>query len=212
MADRNVSVVIRQAHEEIAKAKKVYEASFEKLLARMTSKMTTFAGQHAGLAKSHEQLMQQVGELQSNFQKKSQEVDGLLQKIEELKASATSQDAEMGRKIEELGSQLTQMKQELEAKAEEASQLSGQLDQVKGQAGSAVEEYAGYVDELANAHETLVSKYNALADDYEKLAKLSQGATKVDLSHTKSKGEFDLVEHLAIALQKNKTKRIWGDW
>lgn len=219
MADRNVSVVIKQAHENIAKARRAYETGFEKLLRRMTAKMTTFAGETAGLAKSHEELLAKVGELQTSFKQKSDEVDGLLQKIEELQASATAADSEMGRKIEELASSLTKMKQELEAKAEEAAQLSGQLDQVKGQAGAAVEEYAGYVDDLANAHETLIGKYNSLADEYEKLARLSQGATKVDLSeptatdtaHTQHDG-FDLVDHLTNALKKSKTKKIWGDW
>jgi len=217
MADRNVSVVVRQAHEGIVKAKRQYEVAFDKLLKRMATKMTSFAGDTAGLADTNRQLMSKVSELQDSFTQKSQEVDELMGKIEELRSSASAADSEMQSKIEELGSRLGEMKKQLDAKAAEAEELTGQLSSTKASAGAAVEDYAGIVDELTSAHEDLVGKYNTLADEFEKLAQLSQGATKVDLSapevaHTTHNGEFDLVEHLKVALQKNSTKKIWGDW
>lgn len=208
MADRNVSVVLREAAESIARAKKVYEVGFEKLLSRTSAKMMQFASGHAGLAASHEELMKKVQELQGNFQQKSEEVDGLLGQIEKLKTSAFATDSRMSAEIEDLGGKLAKMKEELSAKASEAEELSGQLTATQGKGSEMAKEYMQMVNDLADSYDGLSGKYNELADRFEKLAHTSQGSTKVDLAHT----EFDFMDHLKNALSKNTRKRIWGDW
>lgn len=208
MADRNVSVVLREAAENIARAKKMYEVGFEKLLHRTTAKMMEFTKGQAGLAASHEQLLDKVKELQSNFQQKSQEIDGLLGEIDKLKSSAMASDSRMAQEIDDLGGKLGKMKQELEAKASEAEQLGGQLSDAQSKGSSMAEEYMQMVNNLADSYDELKSEYKKLSNRFEMLAQTSQGSTKIDLAHT----EFDFMDHLKDALSKNTRKRIWGDW
>lgn len=197
-----------------------YQNDVNKLIERLGAKMKTFASGAAEMAMSNEELRAALNDLNQKFATKSQEVDGLVQKVGELEQAALAKDTQFGEELGALRADLEKLRAELEAKSQEAAELAE-----KHTAASAAAKAAGETaTDVMDAFQSLDQEYENLARQLEERNKrvteleraLQKGTKTTDIepevAHTKHNGEFDLVEHLSTALKKSKTKKVWGDW
>lgn len=197
-----------------------YQNDVNKLIERLSTKMKSFASAGAEMAMSNEELRAALNDLNQKFATKSQEVDGLVQKVGELEQAALAKDTQFGEELGALRADLEKLRAELEAKSQEAAELAE-----KHTAASAAAKAAGETaTDVMDAFQSLDQEYENLARQLEERNKrvteleraLQKGTKTTDIepevAHTKHSGEFDLVEHLSTALKKSKTKKVWGDW
>jgi chromosome segregation ATPase len=195
-----------------------YNNEVNKLVERLSTKMKTFATSGAEMATSNEELKRSLADLNTKFSEKSQEVDGLVQKVGELEKAALARGTEFGEQLGALRDELQKLRDELEQKSREAADLSEKHAAVSATARDA----SAVSQDVMDAYEALEKDFSEISRQLDERNKrvtelelqVQKGTKTTDpvVSHTKHNGEFDLVEHLATALKKSKTKKVWGDW
>jgi uncharacterized protein YoxC len=123
---KNTDVFLRDLKQMVTNLKNGLVQALADLDKRMAAKMQELTSAHGALAGTTSELQKRVEELAQEFQNKSDEVDQVLAKVQEMLPELQS-DLNLGQAVKKLEAHLKGIKKELNVKTKEAEKLRKDL-------------------------------------------------------------------------------------